>query len=322
MAPISVLVTGGAGFIGSHVCEALLTAGHRVVALDNLSTGYERNFQDFRSHPDFTFVQGDIRDLSALKKVLADHSITHISHQAALGSVPRSIKEPLLSNEVNVTGTLNVFWAAKEAGVKRVALAISSSIYGDTPTLPKKETMPYSPRSPYAVTKVTKDLYAKLFYEAYGLETVGLRYFNVYGPRQDPNGPYAAVIPRFVLAALKNQPLQIFGDGAQTRDFTYVQDAVVANLLALTEKAAPGKSFNVCGGKRISIRKLANQVIRISKSQSQIVHNPPRFGDVKHSLGSLAYAKKYLGFSPSVELEDGLKKTVEWFKFKQNAPLA
>src|SRR3989338_1791047 len=298
----SILVTGGAGFIGSHVCEALLER-HAVFALDDLSTGYERNLASFRNNPNFKFIKGDIRDLKLVKKILKEHSITAISHQAALGSVPRSIKEPLLSNEVNVNGTLNILWAAKEQGIQRVVVAISSSIYGDTPTLPKKETMPYLHQSPYAVTKVTKDLYTKLFYELYGLETVGLRYFNVYGARQDPNGPYAAVIPRFVIAALRNSSLQIFGDGKQTRDFTYVADAVASNLLALTQKQAPGKSFNVCSGKRISINELAQEVLRSSNSKSKIVHADLRPGDIQHSLGSLEYAKKYLEYAPKTPLE-------------------
>lgn len=310
----SILVTGGAGFIGSHICNRLLTDGHTVVALDDLSTGHEKNLKSFQDNSNFTFIKGDIRDLELVKKLLKEHSITGISHQAALGSVPRSIKEPLLANDVNVGGTLNVLWAAKVHDVKRVAVAISSSIYGDTPTLPKKEDMPYLPRSPYAVTKVTKDLYSKMFYELYGLETVGLRYFNVYGPRQDPNGPYAAVVPRFVLAVLNNKPLKIFGDGEQTRDFTYVEDAVESNVLALTKKEAVGKSFNVCSGSRISINKLAELTLKLSKSKCEVVHEPERSGDVKHSLGSLDYAKKYLGYAPKTSLEQGMKKTLEWFR--------
>ncbi|MBI2079131.1 SDR family oxidoreductase [Candidatus Micrarchaeota archaeon] len=310
----SVLVTGGAGFIGSNLIETLLVKKYFVICLDNFSSGYEKNIKEFLSHENFVLEKGDVRDGSLVERVIKEHKIEFISHQAARGSVPKSIEEPLVSNEVNVNGTLNVLWAAHKNGVKRVVTAISSSIYGDSLTLPKKEEMPYNPKSPYAITKVTKDMYSKLFHDLYGLETVGLRYFNVYGPKQDPKGAYAAVIPRFVNNALKNEPLMIFGDGTQTRDFTYISDVVAANVLALEQNGAVGKSVNIADGKSTSIKELAEMVIRITDSKSKIRYEKERAGDIKHSVAEVSLAKKYLGYSPQVNIKEGLARTVVWFK--------
>lgn len=312
-----ILVTGGAGFIGSNITEELLSKGHFVVCLDDLSAGKMENIQEFQSNENFVFVNGDIRNLQIIQKLLKEHSIEKICHQAARGSVPKSVNNPILTNSINVDGTLNILWAAKEAGVKRVVAAISSSIYGDSPTLPKIETMPYNPKSPYATSKVVDDLYCKNFYDLYDLETVGLRYFNVYGPKQDPKGDYAAVIPKFALNAWKGEPLFIEGDGEQTRDFSYISDVVNANLLALESDKAPGHSMNIAYGDRISVNDLAKKIIQLTSSKSEITYKESRPGDVKDSLADLTLAKEKLGFIPKVSIDEGLKKTVEWFSSKK-----
>ncbi|MDX1763785.1 MAG: SDR family NAD(P)-dependent oxidoreductase, partial [bacterium] len=237
-----VLITGGAGFIGSNLAERLIQDGHEVVIFDDLSTGRMENLSGIQNHPRLTFVEGTILDSTHLSETIEKLQIETISHQAARPSVARSVEDPLATNEVNVTGTLNVLKTALDGGVKTVVAAISSSVYGDTPELPKKETMPYNPQSPYAVTKVTKELYLKIFHQVYGLNTVGLRYFNVYGRKQDPKSDYAAVIPKFVTAALKGEDLTIEDDGGQTRDFTYITDVVDANIAGFEHPQASGRS--------------------------------------------------------------------------------
>ncbi|MFW5746852.1 MAG: SDR family oxidoreductase [Nanoarchaeota archaeon] len=310
---MNILVTGGAGFIGSHIIGVALKEGHSVVCLDDFSTGKTENIKTFMNHSSFTFIKGSILDVEMVQDICKEHGITHISHQAAFGSVPKSVENPLLWNEVNVQGTLGMLWAAKETGVKRVVCAISSSVYGDTPTLPKVETMPYLCKSPYAVTKAACEMYCRIFPELYGLETVGLRYFNVYGPRQDPSGLYPAVIPAFVSRALREEPLTIFGDGTATRDFTYVRDVAHANLHALVQEGIAGETFNIACGRRISIRELAEKIQQLTGSGSEITTGDPRPGDVDHSLADTTKAGKLLGFVPETTIDEGLKETIEWF---------
>lgn len=309
-----ILITGGAGFIGSNLAEYFLGQNWNVTVLDDLSTGYIKNVEPFLSNPNFKFIKGDIRDFDLVSKIIRDNKIQYISHQAARGSVPKSVENPMLSNDININGTLTVLWAAHKLGVKKVVCAISSSVYGDTPELPKKESMPHNPMSPYAITKVACEHYARVFNDLYKLPTVGLRYFNVYGKKQDPNGAYAAVIPKFILNALENKPLKINGDGSQTRDFTYIQDVIKANSLALEHDSANGRSFNIAYGDRIDILSLANLIIKLSGSESEIEFQNPRPGDVHDSLADLQFAERYLKYKPQYPLEKGLLETVEWFK--------
>ncbi|CEG13875.1 putative NAD-dependent epimerase/dehydratase (WbpP) (fragment) [groundwater metagenome] len=255
---MKVLVTGCAGFIGSNIVERLLSDGHFVVGIDNFETGHKENIGEFLENENFKFIEGDIRNLDFLDTVIKEYSIKQISHQAARGSVPKSVEDPIKTNSINVIGTLNVLFSAKQNNVEKVVVAISSSIYGDTPELPKKESMHYNPKSPYAITKVAKDLYGKNFFELYGLKTIGLRYFNVYGYKQDPSGAYAAVIPKFILSTLRNNPMEIYGDGNQTRDFTFVKDVVDSNILAL-EKNVGGISVNIAYGSFVTINQLAKK---------------------------------------------------------------
>lgn len=312
---MDLLVTGCAGFIGSNIVGRLLSDGHFVVGVDNFDTGYKENIEEFFENENFKFIEGDIRDLDLLDAVIKDYKIKQISHQAARGSVPKSVEAPVKTNSINIDGTLNVLFAAKENNVEKVVVAISSSIYGDTPDLPKKESMPYNPKSPYAITKVAKDLYCRNFYELYGLKTIGLRYFNVYGYKQDPSGPYAAVIPKFILSALRNKPIEIYGDGNQTRDFTFVKDVVDANILAL-EKNVGGISVNIAYGNSITINQLAEKIKKLTNSKSKIIHTAIRKGDIRHSLADITLAKKYLGYNPKFNLDEGLKETVDWFTKK------
>jgi UDP-glucose 4-epimerase len=311
---MKILVTGGAGFIGSNIAERLIRDGHDVAVFDDLSTGRIDNLKEIADHPNFSFIEGSILEKAHLGEVIKELGIEAISHQAARPSVARSVEDPLATNEVNVTGTLNLLKTAEECGVKKVVVAISSSVYGDTPELPKRETMPYNPQSPYAVSKVTKELYVKVFHEVYGLNAVGLRYFNVYGRRQDPKSDYAAVIPKFVTAALKGAEIPIEGDGKQTRDFTYIDDVVDANLAGFLHDGAGGRSFNIAYGARISILELAQKIIEITNSTSRIVFKPRRKGDVRHSLADVAYAGEYLGYAPRFDLERGLIETISWYK--------
>jgi UDP-N-acetylglucosamine/UDP-N-acetyl-alpha-D-glucosaminouronate 4-epimerase len=315
-----ILVTGGAGFIGANLVERLLKE-ERVQAvrvLDNLSTGSADNVEHLMASPKFEFVQGDIRDHSACMKACEGMHV--ISHQAALGSVPRSIKDPITTNEVNIGGTLNVFMAAKENNIKRIVYAASSSTYGDHQDLPKKENYIGKPLSPYAVTKYVNELYADVFSRLYGLEFIGLRYFNVFGPRQNPKGPYAAVVPLFVEALLKGKALVINGDGKHSRDFTYIGNVVQANILSLftNNKEAVNQVYNIAYGQQTSLLQLAQYLTTISGFAVEPMHAPERPGDVKHSLADISKAKQLLGYDPEVSVEEGLRKTFEWYKEKLN----
>jgi UDP-N-acetylglucosamine 4-epimerase len=304
------LVTGVAGFIGSHILDALLEQGHEVVGLDNLFTGHRKNFAHHEGK--FEFIEGDIRDLATCQRAV--NGVDHVIHQAALGSVPRSVAEPLLSHEINTTGTLNMLVAAREASVSSFVFAASSSYFGDTEELPKHDGMPPRPLSPYAVTKITCEQYLSVFATAYGMNTVGLRYFNIFGPRQDPNGPYAAVIPKFVDAILSGEPPTIHGDGEQTRDFTYVANAVWANIEA-TKRAADirGSVFNMACGERISLNELYDKIAARLGSDMRPIHGPPRVGDIKDSLADISTARRLLGYTPLVNVDEGLERTVDWF---------
>lgn len=313
---MQILITGGAGFIGSNLVESLLKNLEvtRVRVLDNLATGSTKNIEEFGSHPKFEFLQGDIRDYETC--LAACEGINLVSHQAALGSVPRSINDPLTTNEVNITGTLNVFTAAKEKGIKKLVYAASSSTYGDHPGLPKVEDKIGNPLSPYAVTKYVNELYAKVYANVYGLQTIGLRYFNVFGPKQNPAGPYAAVIPLFIKAVLDNEPPVINGDGEHSRDFTYVANAVHANERALfTDNAkAVNEVYNVAIGERTSLNQLFEMIKEVAGSDLAPKYGPERKGDVKHSLADISKAKELLAYSPSVSIKQGLKTTFEWYR--------
>lgn len=308
---MKAVVTGGAGFIGANLSEALLGEGHEVHIVDDLATGHRENVPEGA-----VFHEGSILDEALLAEVFADASVVY--HQGALGSVPRSIKEPLVSNEVNITGTLKVLLHAHEAEVDKVVFAASSSAYGDTEELPKVETMTPRPKSPYAVSKLTCEHYCKVFHEVYGLRTTALRYFNVYGPKQDPDGPYAAVIPKFILAALRGDDLHIHGDGEQSRDFTYVADAVQANMKAAASTRADGEVINVGAGERTTVNTLARDILDAVGGDAKVVHGPPREGDVAHSLASLDKARALLGYEPTVPVADGLARTVGWFQVHQD----
>lgn len=311
-----ILVTGGAGFIGSNLVEKLLqderVTGVRV--FDNLATGSKKNIEGFLPDKRFEFFEGDIRNYEQC--VAACRDIDRITHQAALGSVPRSINDPLTSNEVNITGTLNIFTAAKEAKIKRVVYAASSSTYGDHPGLPKVEDKIGKPLSPYAVTKYVNELYANVYASLYGTEFIGLRYFNIFGPRQNPAGPYAAVIPLFAKALLENKAPVINGDGNHSRDFTYVDNAVNANILSLfTEnKQAVNNVYNIACGAQTSLNELFNSLRSEAGSDLQPVHGPERLGDVKHSLADITRARTLLGYEPLVSVDEGLRKTFRWYK--------
>ncbi|MCL5103749.1 MAG: SDR family oxidoreductase [Armatimonadetes bacterium] len=302
-----VLVTGGAGFIGSNIVEALVARGDEVVVLDNLSTGKIENLSQVRDR--IEFIEGDIRYLDTVREAV--RGIDFITHQAALGSVPRSIADPRTSNDVNITGTLNVLIAAKDAGVKRVVFASSSSVYGDTVELPKHEGIKPNPRSPYALTKLAGEEYCRIFHQVYGLETVALRYFNVFGPRQDPNSQYAAVIPLFISAALRNESPTIHGDGTQSRDFTYVANVVHGNLLAFeADSKAVGRVCNLALGGQVILLDLYNAIKKLTGSTADPTFTPPRAGDVKHSCAAIELAQDLLGFAPVVSFEEGLEKAV------------
>jgi len=304
-----IVVTGGAGFIGSNLSRALCK-DNDVIAIDDLSTGHTNNIQDLIDNKSISFIKGSITDLNLLQKTFKN--VDYAFHQAAISSVPRSVKDPVRSNLVNVNGTLNVLITAKENCVKKVVYASSSSVYGDTPTLPKKEDMIPDPLSPYGVSKLTGEYYCQVFTGVYGLPTVSLRYFNVYGPYQDPNGEYAAVIPKFINLVLNNKPPVIFGDGLQTRDFTYIQDVVNANVLAMESKAIG--VFNAAGGKQITISKLAKIVTEKIGKDLQPVYNDPRPGDILHSYADITKAKKEIGYTPSFDIKNGLMETIKWFQ--------
>ena len=318
-----VLVTGGAGFIGSNLVENLLADQHieRVRVLDNLATGSIDNVEEFNTSSKFEFIQADIRDYSACLN--ACDGIDILSHQAALGSVPRSINDPITTNEVNITGTLNVFTAAKEKKIKRVVYAASSSTYGDHTALPKVEDRIGKPLSPYAITKYVNELYADVFSRLYEIEFIGLRYFNVFGPKQSPNGPYAAVIPLFMESALTGKSPIINGDGETSRDFTFVANVVQANLLSLftTDKRAINQVYNIGLGEQTSLAQLIDYLKEISSSEIEPIHVAERPGDVKHSLADISKAKLLLGYNPKVSVKEGLKETYEWYSQNKKSHL-
>lgn len=311
-----VLITGGAGFIGSNLVQHLLTLNNvtQVRVLDNFSTGSLANLQDFTTSNKFEFIEGDIRYYETCLR--AAEGMDLISHQAALGSVPRSIYDPLTTNDVNITGTLNIFTAAKEEGVKRVVYAASSSTYGDHPGLPKVEDQIGNPLSPYAVTKYVNELYARVFSQVYGLELIGLRYFNIFGPRQNPQGAYAAVIPLFMKAVLENQPPTINGNGNHSRDFTFVDNAVQANVKALftNNTEAVNQVYNIAYGIQTTLNDVFNDIKQIAGSSLQPIYGPERKGDVMHSLADISKAKNLLGYQPLFSAKDGLKITFDWYK--------
>jgi nucleoside-diphosphate-sugar epimerase len=312
------LVTGGAGFIGSNIVEELLRRGERVVVLDDLSTGRRQNLDAaLRSRPagapDLEIVEGDIRDRAIVRSAV--RGVTHVLHQAALPSVQRSVEDPESSHAVNATGTLNLLVAARDAGVRRFVYASSSSIYGDSPELPKVESMTTSPLSPYAVSKLAGEHYCRIFHGLYGLETVSLRYFNIFGPRQDPTSQYAAVVPNFVKAATLGKPPTVFGDGQQSRDFTYIENAVDANLKACEAPGpACGRAYNIACGERVTLLQLLQILERVAGSAIRPVHDRPRPGDVRHSLADIQEARRLLGYEPRVSLEEGLRRTLAAFQ--------
>ena len=308
-----VIVTGGAGFIGSSLAS-VLAQSNDVTIIDNLSTGHQENIKDMIDKKIITFIRGDITDLNLVQRTLKD--VDYVFHEAAIPSVPRSVKDPISSNNTNINGTLNILVASKDNGVKKVVYASSSSVYGDTPTLPKKEDMMPLPLSPYAVSKLTGEYYCKVFTEVYNLPTASLRYFNVYGPRQDPLSEYAAVIPKFITNILNDKPPIIYGDGKQTRDFSFIEDVVNANILAAESKAVG--EFNIAGGKRISIHDLARIVMKIIKKDLDTIYDAPRPGDIMHSLADISKAKEKLRYKPRFTLMNGLQETVKWFYGEQN----
>ena len=314
-----IVVTGGAGFIGSNLIATLLAKDNQVVCLDNFSTGKKENITPFLGAKNFTLITGDIRNLSDCEKAVA--GADYVLHEAALGSVPRSIKDPSATNAVNIGGFLNMLLAARDAGVKRFVYAASSSTYGDSKALPKVEEVIGKPLSPYAITKYVNELYADIFFQTYGFETIGLRYFNVFGRRQDPNGAYAAVIPKFVGQFLNYESPVINGDGAYSRDFTYIDNVIQINLLALTtaNKDAVNQVYNTAYGERATLNDLVGSLKKyLSKYDSKInevevVYGPNRIGDIPHSLASIEKAKKYLNYNPEFSLEEGLKVAVDWY---------
>ena len=303
-----VVVTGGAGFIGSHLAEKLARRGYQVTIIDDLSGGKRENIERLLNQDKVEFIEGSILTLPLLQKLF--QGTDYVFHQAAIPSVPRSVNNPLASHEANTTGTLNVLTAARDNGVKKVIYASSSSVYGDTPTLPKREDMLPNPQSPYAVTKLTGEYYCRVFGQVYGLATICLRYFNVYGPRQDIDSQYAAVIPRFIKRALTGKAPIIFGDGEQTRDFTFVTDVVEANILAAESQACG--VFNIGRGKNITINELANLVLNITGSKVEPAHQEPRPGDIRHSLADISKARTF-GYEPKHSLEEGLGRTFKEF---------
>lgn len=314
LSQFTFLVSGGAGFIGSNLVEYLLKQGAKEVrVLDNLSTGFAHNINDFRSSPNFKFLEGDISDYETCLK--ATSGIDYLSHQAALGSVPRSLEDPVSTNKANIDGFVNMATAARKNGIKRMVYASSSSVYGDSPELPKVEENIGKPLSPYAVSKYSNELYAKVFADSYGQELIGLRYFNVFGPKQSPEGAYAAVIPLFIESLLNNQKPVINGDGKQTRDFTFVENAVQANVRAFftQEKAAFGEAFNVAVGEEYSLLQLVTYLQEITGKNIDAQHREDRAGDIRNSLADISKASRLLDYHPTVHFQKGLAQTVEWF---------
>ena len=313
-----ILVTGGAGFIGSNLCEALLEKNNQVVCLDNFSTGKRENIAPFLKNPNFTLLEGDIRNLNDC--INATKNVDFVLHQAALGSVPRSIKDPITSNDVNVSGFLNMLVASRDNGVKRFVYAASSSTYGDSETLPKVEGKIGNPLSPYAITKYVNELYASVFSKTYGLETIGLRYFNVFGKRQDPNGAYAAVIPKFISQFINLESPVINGDGSYSRDFTFIENIVQINLLSLVAgKNAVNKVYNAAFGDRNTLNDLVIylkdnlSILNPEIGKVSIIYGDTRVGDIPHSHADISKAKKYLNYKPEFSLQKGLEKSIKWY---------
>jgi len=304
------LVTGGAGFIGSNIVAELLRRGEQVRVIDDFSTGRRENIEEFAGK--IELIEGDIRDMKLVREVMK--GVDFVLHQAALASVQRSIDDPTSSNEVNIQGTLNLLEAARHAKVKKFVYASSSSVYGDSEELPKHEGMPTNPKSPYALTKLTGEWYARIYGNIFDVATVGLRYFNVFGPKQDPNSQYSAVIPIFVKALMEGRRATIFGDGEQSRDFTYVENVVSANLLACSADAPSGRVYNVACGKRFTLNFLYERLREIIGSDIDPEYGPERIGDVRHSMASIDAVKRDLGFEVLVDFETGLEKTVEWYR--------
>lgn len=304
------LVTGGAGFIGSHLVEELLKKGESVRILDNFSTGKRENLEPWLD--EIELVEGSVEDIEICKAAVK--GVEFVLHQAALCSVPRSVKDPVATNGSNVTGTLNLLWACKEAGVRRFVGASSSSVYGDSEILPKVETMPQKPCSPYAVSKLVQEHYGAVFHRIYGLETVALRYFNVFGSRQDPHSAYAAVVPAFAEALIREREATIFGDGQQSRDFTYVKDCVQANLRACEAAGAAGEVFNIASGRRITINDLYDKMAGLLNKRERPVYKAPRPGDVRHSLADITKAHRLLGYEPRYTLDQGLAEAIAWYE--------
>jgi UDP-N-acetylglucosamine 4-epimerase len=314
-----ILITGGAGFIGSNLCEYFLSKGHQVVCLDNFATGHRHNLKDFISNPDFQLIEGDIRNSSDCQTAV--QGVDYVLHQAALGSVPRSIKDPSTTNDVNVSGFLNMLTAARDAKVKRFVYAASSSTYGDSEGLPKVEDVIGKPLSPYAITKYVNELYAEIFSRTYGMETIGLRYFNVFGRKQDPNGAYAAVIPKFVMQLMQLESPKINGDGNYSRDFTYIDNVIQMNELAMTttNPEAINTVFNTAYGDRNTLNNLLDFLKKYLSvydpriANVSIEYGPNRAGDIPHSLASIEKAKRLLGYDPQFSLQEGLKEAVSWY---------
>ncbi len=304
------LVTGGGGFIGSHLVEHLLREGHSVRVLDNFATGHRANLAPFNE--DVELIEGDLRSAETVRRAVAGCEV--VLHQGALPSIPRSIADPATSNAVNVEGTLHVLQSARDAGVRRVVVASSSSVYGDTPTLPKVEAMALNPRSPYAVSKLGAESYTRVFAGLYDIETVALRYFNVFGPRQDPRSQYAGVIARLMLAALHDAPFTLNGDGTQSRDFTYVDNVVQANLRAATAPNVSGEVFNVAAGTRLELNEIIAILNKLIGRDLRISYGPPRPGDVQHSLADISKARELLGYDPAIGAEVGLALTLDWYR--------
>jgi UDP-N-acetylglucosamine 4-epimerase len=316
---MNILITGGAGFIGSNLTEYFLEKGYKVVCLDNFATGHRHNITSFLEYPNYTLVEGDIRNFSDCKKAV--EGMDYVLHQAALGSVPRSINDPITTNDVNVSGFLNMLTAARDAKVKRFVYAASSSTYGDSQGLPKIEDVIGKPLSPYAITKYVNELYADIFSKTYGIETIGLRYFNVFGRRQDPNGAYAAVIPKFVMQFMKYESPVINGDGLYSRDFTYIDNVIQMNELAMTTQnpEAINTVYNTAFGDRTTL----TQLVRLLKdylsafdekiANVEVIHGPNRVGDIPHSLASIERAKQLLGYAPQFSIQRGLQEAVTWY---------
>jgi UDP-glucose 4-epimerase len=304
------LITGGAGFIGSNLARRLLSMGEEVVILDDLSTGKMENLEDISGRT--KMVVGDICDIAKVREAMA--GVNYVFHHAAVVSVPRSVDDPVRTNEVNVDGTLNCLEVAREVGARRFVYAASSSAYGDSEELPKHEDMKPHPLSPYGVSKLVGEMYCRVFYEVYGLPTVSLRYFNIFGPYQDPHSQYAAVVPIFIAKLLSDQSPLIFGDGEQSRDFTYIDNAIQANLLAVRSDKADGKVINVACGARYTLNELVESLKTLIGSKADPTYVEPRAGDIKHSMGDISTAHDLLGYVPEVSFEDGLQRTVDWFR--------